>query len=106
MAESADTTRQRIEDLIEGEIAAFDTRTGPARTTLAEFRAALRPPRAASVTFSGGLTQRCWSVTRPRGPYRVFYLPSAGYFSLCVDSDFGPLDIGVHGNAIGCYASV
>ena len=106
MTPDMEETRRHIEDLIADEIAAYDDSTGPARNTLADFRAALRKPREASVTFSGGIIQRCWSVTRPRGPYRVFYLPTAGYFSLCVDSDFGPLDIGVHGNAIGCYASV
>jgi len=45
-------------------------------------------------------------VTHGDGTYRVVYLPRAGYFSLCVESDFGPLDIGVHGPAPGCFASV
>ncbi|GHF69465.1 hypothetical protein [Seohaeicola zhoushanensis] len=74
--------------------------------TLEDFRAALCPPETVEVQFSGGITQTCWAVTRAEGPYRVIYLPSAGYFALCVESRFGPLDIGVHGGAIDCYASV
>ena len=54
----------------------------------------------------GGLVQVCWAVTRPNGPYQVIYMPRAGYFSLCVASAFGPLDIGVHGAAIECFGSV
>lgn len=74
--------------------------------TLHAFRKALCPPALITVNFSGGLTQKCWSVTRSNGDYRVIYMPLAGYFSLCVESDFGPLDIGVHGDAIGCFSSV
>lgn len=74
--------------------------------TLEDFRAALCAPEPVTVNFSGGITQACWTVTRANGPYRVIYLPGAGYFALCVDSAFGPLDIGVHGDAIGCFASV
>ena len=96
----------QIKGLIAEEIAGFDVADQSASATLDAFRAALREPRPVTVNFSGGITQSCWSVTRPNGPYRVIYLPKAGYFSLCVESDFGPLDIGVHGNAIGCYASV
>ena len=99
-------TPERIKALIEAEIADYDMSAREAAPTLEAFRAALREPREVTVNFSGGITQKCWSVTRPNGPYRVIYLPTAGYFSLCVESDFGPLDIGVHGKAIGCYASV
>lgn len=70
------------------------------------FDALRRPPRIVTVTFSGGIVQKCWSVSRGDGTYRVIYLPSAGYFSLCVESDLGPLDIGVHGPALACFASV
>lgn len=97
---------ERIKAQIAEEIASYDTRPRSAGPTLEAFRKALRDPKPVTVNFSGGITQTCWSVTRPNGPYRVIYLPTAGYFSLCVESDFGPLDIGVHGNAIGCYASV
>ncbi len=96
----------QIKALIASEIAEYPTEGREGRMTLDAFRAALREPREVTVNFSGGITQKCWSVTRPNGPYRVIYLPTAGYFSLCVESDFGPLDIGVHGKAIGCYASV
>jgi hypothetical protein len=90
-----------IRDLIAAEIA-----EGVAGPLVAEFRAALVEPEPIEVTFSGGLTQRCWTVTRSDGDYRVVYMPRAGYFALCVESVFGPLDIGVHGRAIGCYGSV
>ena len=100
------STAENIKALIAREIADFDAADLMARNTLAAFRAQLREPRKVTVNFAGGITQKCWSVTRSDGSYRVIYLPTAGYFSLCVESDFGPLDIGVHGDAIGCYASV
>ena len=97
---------EHIKALIADEIAAYPVGDLTGRMTVEAFRAALREPRLVTVNFSGGITQKCWSVTRTNGAYRVIYLPTAGYFSLCVESDFGPLDIGVHGDAIGCYASV
>ena len=104
------TDAEKIKALIAKEIAVYSATTVPSSVsgaaTLAAFRAALREPRQVTVNFSGGITQKCWSVTRSDGDYRVIYLPTAGYFSLCVESVFGPLDIGVHGDAIGCYASV
>ena len=106
MADTHAATATQIKALIAEQIAAWPAEDRSGRMTVEDFRAALREPRRVTVTFSGGITQTCWSVTRPNGPYRVIYLPTAGYFSLCVESDFGPLDIGVHGNAIGCYASV
>ena len=71
-----------------------------------EFSAALIPPRKITVNFAGGFTEPCYLVARPKGPYSVVYMPKAGYFSLCVASMFGPVDIGVHGGAMDCYASV
>jgi len=97
----------RIAALIEAEVAAFDTATRPRAQTLTDFqRMRVRRHRAVTVNFSGGITQTCWTVTRSNGCYSVIYLPTADYFSLCVDSDFGPLDIGVHGRAIDCFSSV
>lgn len=58
------------------------------------------------VNFSGGIQKECWTVTKSNGSYCVIYMPDAGYFSLCVDSALGPLDIGVHGPAILCFSSV
>lgn len=97
---------ERITDLIQQEIADYRVNTDAQLQTLHAFRCALREPKLVTVNFSGGLTQKCWSVTRSNGDYRVIYMPLAGYFSLCVESAFGPLDIGVHGDAIGCFASV
>ncbi|MCE8009470.1 hypothetical protein [Aestuariivita sp.] len=95
-----------IEAMIDREVAGFATDTRARAGTLAEFQQARRTPRLVTVNFSGGITSKCYSVTRPNGDYRVIYLPLAGYFSLCVESDFGPLDIGVHGPAIACFGSV
>lgn len=97
---------EQIKAMIEQEIREHDT-SDPAQARLVEaFEASLREPKLVTVNFSGGITQKCWSVTRSDGTYRVIYLPLAGYFSLVVESDFGPLDIGVHGKAIGCFGSV
>ena len=96
----------RITDLLLQEVMEAPQTTPQEKATLAAFEDALRPPRLVTVNFSGGITQKCWSVTRTNGDYRVVFLPLAGYFSLCVESDFGPLDIGVHGSAIGCFSSV
>lgn len=71
-----------------------------------DFCAGQCAPRSAEVQFSGGFTQTCWQVTKSDGDYAVYYLPRAGYFALCVDSALGPLDIGVHGSALGCFGSV
>ena len=89
--------------LVDAEVAAH--KGHPA--TLTDFLAhRVKRPRAVTVQFSGGIFQTCWTVTRSDGDYQVLYLPSAGYFSLCVGSDFGPLDIGVHGGAIECFSAV
>ncbi|WP_238367609.1 hypothetical protein [Mesobacterium pallidum] len=98
---------QHITRLVEDEIAAWDTTAAPDAAHLEHFQQRrVRKPRPITVNFSGGITQTCWSVTRSDGSYQVVYLPTAGYFSLCVASDFGPLDIGVHGPAIKCFGAV
>lgn len=98
---------ERIDALLDAEIAeAMQSHDRVFRRTAAAFTKARREPREVTVNFSGGITQRCWSVSRGDGTYRVVFLPTAGYFSLCVESDFGPLDIGVHGPALGCFGSV
>ena len=96
----------RIDALIDGEIAQRRGVSGAEAATLADFRTHRQAPEAVEVQFSGGLSHQCWAVTRPNGPYQVIYMPRAGYFSLCVASQFGPLDIGVHGDAIDCFGSV
>ncbi len=97
---------ERIEAIIGEEIVEAPIGSQSECNTLVAFQSALVEPFETTVQFSGGMTQRCWSVTRTDGCYRVVYLPLAGYFSLCVESDFGPLDFGVHGSALGCFASV
>ena len=99
-------TARRATDLVSAEIQEADRATHTQRNILRDFRAACVDPFETTVTFSGGLTQTCWTVTRSDGAYRVVYMPRADYFSLCAESDFGPLDIGVHGPAMGCFAAV
>jgi hypothetical protein len=96
-----------ISALIEGELAVAKRSDDQVlRRTAQDFVRALCPPCEVTVNFSGGIRQRCWSVTRGDGDYQVIYLPKAGYFALCAQSGFGPLDIGVHGPALGCFGSV
>ncbi|MEP3920373.1 hypothetical protein [Ascidiaceihabitans sp.] len=97
---------ERVSDLVQAEIDTARIETDRDLRHLDAFRAALVNPFETTVNFSSGVTQTCWTVTRTDGTYRVVYMPVAGYFSLCVESDFGPLDIGVHGPAMGCYGSV
>ncbi|MEM6617902.1 MAG: hypothetical protein AAF631_01205 [Pseudomonadota bacterium] len=72
----------------------------------AEFTAARVAPTPVVVNFAGGHRATCWYVTRGDGDYRVVFMPRAGYFSLVVASVIGPLDIGVHGEAVDVFASV
>jgi len=98
---------ERIDTLLDAELAqAAQSDDMVFQRTAQAFAQARRTPKEVTVNFSGGISQRCWSVSRGDGTYRVVYLPTAGYFSLCVESDFGPLDIGVHGPALGCFGSV
>jgi hypothetical protein len=48
----------------------------------------------------------CWTVTRSNGAYRVIWIPEAKVFSLAVESKYGPVDIGVHGDAIAVFGSI
>ena len=74
--------------------------------TLAAFRQAMIEPELCPVNLPGGITDEAWAVTRSNGAYRVLWLPWADVFSLAVESRYGLVDINVHGDAIGCYASV
>ena len=95
-----------IDTLLEEELKGFGNQSKRDSATREAFVAARVRPSAITVNFSGGITKICWNVTKSDGTYRVVFLPEQGYFSLCVDSDFGPLDIGVHGSALGCFSSV
>ena len=98
---------QRIDMMLDAEVVeALGSADVVLARTAQAFQEVRRTPREITVQFSGGITQRCWSVSKGDGTYRVVYLPTAGYFSLTVESDFGPLDIGVHGPALGCFGSV
>ena len=76
------------------------------RLLLKEFREALIEPEEIEALFPGGITENCWAVTRSNGAYRVLYLPWSKLFSLAVESRFGPVDIGVHGDAVAVYGSI
>lgn len=95
-----------VDSLIEAELAAFDGATRAGRMVLEDFALLRVAPRPVSVQFSGGFVQRCWTVTRSNGAYSVCYMPKAGYFSLCVDTDLGPVDIAVHGPALAVFGAV
>ena len=97
---------ERIELMIRSELSEEDRTDDMTLRMLEAFQAARCNAFEVTVQFSGGLTQRCWQVTRSDGDYAVVYMPNAGYFALCVMSAFGPLDIGVHGPALGCFGSV
>lgn len=74
--------------------------------TLDEFKSALIEPDLMEMNLPGGVTDFAYAVTQSKGPYRVFWLPWLDVFSLAVESKFGPVDISVHGDAIGCFSSV
>lgn len=97
---------QAIEARLDAEERTFVADSPIKKGSLAAFSAARIKPHPVTVNFSGGYVHRCWSVTRTDGDYRVVYMPKAGYFALCVESVFGPLDIGVHGGAVECHSSV
>jgi hypothetical protein len=94
------------------EIAGFDpARRGHGiaswnRAILADFEAALIEPEEIELLLPGGVTDWAFAVTRRNGPYRVMWLPWAEAFSLAVEGRYGPVDIQVHGDAIGCFSSV
>ena len=111
-------TAATVSERVDAEVAAYDPAARAASgkigastsehwhsVTLADFEAARIEPTPVTVNFSGGLTQECWLVTRG-GAYRVAFMPRAGYFSLVVTSDIGPLDIGVQGGAVDCFGAV
>jgi len=107
MGQKDEAMEARIDALVEAEIAGFDASSRAGSMTLREFQARrVRRHRAISVNFAGGIAQTCWTVCRSDGCYSVLYVPPRACFALCVDSDFGPLDIGVHGRALECFASV
>jgi len=76
------------------------------RRTLIDFRDALIEPQEVETLFCGGMVETCYSVTRSNGSYRVIYIPWAGLFSLAVESKYGPVDIGVHGDAICVFGAI
>ncbi len=97
---------ERIELMIRSELFEEDRIDEATLRNIEAFNEARCNAFEVTVQFSGGITQRCWQVTRSDGDYAVVYMPNAGYFSLCVMSALGPLDIGVHGPALGCFGSV
>ena len=100
------TIEERITELIQDEVDRADRSTAAARSNLEAFCLALVAPFESTITFSGGVTRRCWTITRADGDYRVVYMPLAGYFALCVEGENGPMDVGVYGPALGCFCSV
>ena len=118
--QSGSDDRSHIKVLLAGELHDYDPDAGNLRSVgqvvpmppdwhrllLEEFREALIEPHEVEALFCGGITQLCWAVTRSNGSYRVLYLPSAAVFSLAVESKYGPVDIGVHGDAVAVFGSI
>ena len=114
------TPSATIKDLLEQELFDYDPDGGNLRSVgqvvpmpadwhrllLKEFREALIEPAEVETLFSGGMTATCWAVTCSNGAYRVIYIPWAEVFSLAVESKFGPVDIGVHGDAVSVFGSI
>lgn len=92
----------RIERRLADELA----RVPPGDPHLPDFLAARIRPEPVEVQFSGGIFLDAFAVTRSNGRYTVVWLPNADTFALTVDGQFGALDIGVHGPALACFASV
>lgn len=92
----------RIERRLADELA----RVPPDDPHLPDFLAARIRPAPVEVQFSGGIFLDAFAVTRSNGRYTVVWLPNADTFALTVDGQFGALDIGVHGPALACFASV
>nr|WP_322865733.1 hypothetical protein [Aquicoccus sp. G2-2]MEA1112991.1 hypothetical protein [Aquicoccus sp. G2-2] len=117
---SSSTERVDISALIAAELYDYDPDAGNLRTvgqvapmspvwhrkTISEFRAAMIEPEEVEVLFCGGMVETCFAVTRSDGAYRVIYIPWAGLFSLAVESKYGPVDIGVHGDAVSVFGTV
>ncbi len=95
-----------IEKLLNEELSSCQNLTKFEEANKEAFLKARVHPSPITVNFSGGIRKICWNITKSDGTYRVVFLPEQIYFALCVDSDFGPLDIGVHGSALGCFGSV
>ena len=91
---------------IEGRLAEELAAVAPDDPHLPDFLAARIPPEPVEVQFSGGIFLDAFAVTRSNGRYTIVWLPMAETFALVVDGQFGPLDIGVHGPALACFASV
>jgi hypothetical protein len=112
--------RAEVSALIAAELHDYDPDAGNLRTvgqvapmspvwhrkTISEFRDAMIEPEEVEVLFCGGMVETCFAVTRSDGAYRVIYLPWAGLFSLAVESKYGPVDIGVHGDAMAVFGAI
>ena len=97
---------RHVADLIDAELAAHPSVERADTMLLEEFRRLRSRHVPITVNIPGGATTTCILATRSNGAYTLVWLPEAATFSLCVDSIFGPDDIGVHGPALACFASV
>lgn len=96
----------RADALIAAELAAHPRATRADRMLIEEFAQRRARTRAITVTFPGGAERTAYIITRSNGAYTLVFLPESDLFSLCVDTIFGPVDIGVHGAALACFSSV
>ncbi|WHZ34553.1 hypothetical protein [Sagittula sp. MA-2] len=100
------TLTDHVTALVDAELAMHPKATRADRMLLDDFRRLRARHVPITVNIPGGATTTCIMVTRSNGAYTLVWLPEAQLFSLCVDSIFGPVDIGVHGAALACFSSV
>ncbi|WP_425072081.1 hypothetical protein [Sagittula sp. S175] len=101
-----DATPQLVKTLVDAELAAHPRDSQADRMLIEDFTRLRARHRAITVNIPGGHTQTGILVTRSNGAYTLVYMPEVALFSLCVDSMFGPVDIGVHGPALACFSSI
>lgn len=103
---AAEALAAEVTARIDAELATHPCQTRADRMLLEDFSRQRARPRSVTVNIPGGATRTGVLVTRSNGAYTLVYMPEIELFSLCVDSIFGPVDIGVHGTALACFASV
>lgn len=102
----SDQLQNTISSLIEAELANNATTGEIDTTTVRSFKEHLIACDEILVNLHGGIQTTGWTVTGADESYQVVYLPEKECFSLCVTSALGPIDIGVHGRALHCFAAV
>ena len=102
----SDQRQNTVSSWIEAELASNTTTGEIDKMTVRWFKEQLITCDEILVNLHSGVQTTGWTVTEADESYQVVYLPEKGCFSLCVPSALGPIDIGVHGRALHCFAAV